>query len=270
MNNIPIPVDTLLVFRDPKLAQELGPVLQVALREVENFFNLGHTRIQLGRSVISEVPILSSQESEWRIVSFAQKAWRALFQNEAPSAEQWNTVALGSGAKELWEVSKGRYVATIDAEKLLAFVRKTVNLSEHTPLLVVIDQQLTPTDDSTYVIARSYGRDDNQAIVSIVPLDPEYWNIPDTNRRATIKQRFRAVSMAFVGELLGFKHCVEPACFMYQFAESPETLDGMVRLGEGHDIPDLTGKGYSPPSGDPTVIQHVESEPQSKGWQALA
>jgi hypothetical protein len=135
-------------------------------------------------------------------------------------------------------------------------------------LLVVVDQQLTPTEDSTYVIARSCN--DNQAIVSTVPMDPDYWNIPDTNRKATIKQRFRAVCMAFVGELLGFQHCVEPACFMYEFAESPETLDGMVRLGEGHEIPDLTGKGYSPPTGDPMLVQRVESEPQSKGWQALA
>jgi hypothetical protein len=145
-------------------------------------------------------------------------------------------------------------------------------VTDSQPLVVIVDQKITPPEGWVYIIGKSYGPRDDQAILSLVPLDPEYWNSKHENPLAIIKHRVRASCASLIGELLGLKECTEPACYMYHFAKDPESLDGMVRIGIEHssDLPEVAGKGFSMSSGDPTVVQTVEQSPQPTGWQARA
>ncbi|MBZ5726653.1 MAG: hypothetical protein LAP87_16840 [Acidobacteriia bacterium] len=267
-----LPISVALVFREPSQAQRLGRVLQAAIGEIETLYNLGQQRILLTRHLISDVPIRGPGESDWLLVRFMKRTWSS-FTGEAtePPGIMWNAVPLGDQKLKFWEASQGKFVDTVNPEKLLEFVRSTAGVSDQQALLVVVDQRITPPEGFVYIIGKSYGPRDDQAIISTVPMDPEYWDIKEANPLALIKQRFRATCAAFIGERLGLKQCPEPACYMYRLAGDPEVLDGMVRLGAEHrELPELAEKGFSVPSGDPAAVQPVEVNPQPKGWQALA
>jgi hypothetical protein len=266
----PLQIRVVLIFRDPGETQRLGALLRTALREVETLYNIGSPRIRLSRYVMCDSP-LTGYESDWQAVNYAVKTWQSIFGGASPwktsPDEPWNAKKVGT---DLWESSGGAYAGTLDPEKLLGFVRNTADIGEEEPLLVVVDQKITPPSNMVYLVAKSYGPREDQTIVSTVTMDPLYWNVPDANPLATIKQRFRAICLAFVGELLHLGHCSEPACFMYALTDNPETLDGMVRMGLEHNLPDLAGKGYAFPPSNPAVVQPVLDNPQPKGWQALA
>lgn len=273
MNGTPVPIDIVLVFREPEQAQRLGGILQAALRELENLFNYQRTRIQVTRHLISETPIRGAPESEFPLVRFVKKTWSAITgETSLPPEmkENWNAVALGEQKRGFWEASKGKFVDTVNPEKLLEFVRSTVRAADDRPMIVVVDQRITPPPGYVYIIGKTYGPKDNQAIISTVPLDPAYWNLSEPNLQAIIKQRFRASCASFIGKFLGTTACPEPACYMYLLAQDPEALDWMVRIGVEHtELEGAAGRGYSEPRGDATIVQEIEQLPQPKGRQAF-
>lgn len=261
----PVDLAVVFLFQKPEQSGDLGPVLQAALSEVEAFSNLGAPRLRISRHVLSQKPI-EGFSRDWNLVDVAVAKWKHLLNGpwQPPESEHWFNAAVES---ELWRSSQGAYKDTLDPQRLLEFVRRSLRRSEEENLLVVMDGRIEPPEDLSYVVARSYGEKSNQTIISTVTMDPDFWDKADDHRRATIKQRFRAITISFVGELLGWEHCPQPTCFMYEFTDYLETLDGMVSLASHHNVAELAELGFAFPE-DPEQVQEITRNPRPGGWQS--
>jgi predicted Zn-dependent protease len=172
-----------------------------------------------------------------------------------------------SGAKAIKPNSK-----TYDQEKLVDVTRERVlregfgAAASTMPLMVITDRPITPPKDWRYIIWDIWLEPQRSAVISTVPLDPAYWEIPDPRRVVTIKNRTRTAAMSVCGTFLGLERCDNPRCFLYTDVGSVTNLDHMVRLGSEHDseIGGLSGHGFQLPDGDPDIIQRIVQVPSGR------
>jgi hypothetical protein len=127
--------------------------------------------------------------------------------------------------------------------------------------VIITDKQIIPPEDWRYIISDSWLKPEPSAVVSVVALDPAYWQNYDRRRIATIKYRTRAAVMSVCGEFLGLKGCANPNCFLYSPVDSVTELEHMVTVGDEHssEIEGLTGHGFkpTPADADPAIVQQV-------------
>jgi hypothetical protein len=251
----------VLLFRNTRQSDELGPSLWAALQEVEQFYNRAlpprtYHRFYLAESVPDEVK-------------------RAL-------PLDWEHVGAAVKDEGFWSNLRGRYQRTYDPNRLAEKVRHLLmeqasqrpDLSERlnvgqprgaegrspldllrdAPLLLVMDQELTPPPDWRYII---YDNCRAGVVVSIAPIDPHYWHEPPENRVASIKHRVRAACCSALGGLLGLERCDNPSCMLFESVESVSNLDRMILLGPEHGISLLADRGFEARPSDPTQVQPI-------------
>ena len=133
--------------------------------------------------------------------------------------------------------------------------RSLLDLLRDAPLLLVVDQELTPPPNWRYIICADCRAG---VVVSIAPIDPHYWHERDENRVAIIKQRVRAACCSALGGLLGLERCDNPSCMLYESVESVSNLDRMILLGPEHGISLLADHGFEARPSDPTQVQPIK------------
>jgi predicted Zn-dependent protease len=161
---------------------------------------------------------------------------------------------------------------TYDQEKLLEGTREKVlrerfgAAASAMPLMIITDREMTPPEGWRYVFWQTWTDPQPSAVISTVPLDPDFWEISDPRRVATIKSRTRTVAMSVCGTFLGLKPCNNSRCFLYSAVESVTSLDRMDRLGDEHssEIEGLNGHGFEPTASDPDVVQEIVRLPPSR------
>jgi hypothetical protein len=232
-------ISQALLFRQADISRELGLVLWAALREIETFFNLRPVRTDFRRTYLSE---------------FVPEQLRSEIGLE------WHQALERSGTTDFWRRVRGQYARTYDQAKLIDGVRRLLAPTGMTEFCFVIcDQLLTPPPDLRYIISAG---DKHGAVVSIPPTDPVYWGNRSRDRIHIIKHRVRTNSITSVGEMVfGWHRCDNPECFMFGAIDSVNCLDTMIHLGEEHNEPSLTGRGFQVRSSDPTVPQPIELHP---------
>jgi hypothetical protein len=215
------------LFRDLDASRELGPAIQAAFREVENFYNRAGARLQCSR-----FRILSKHVT----TAFSTVAREKPSLDEAPKVDPDSEPTALEVRGDLWDSVRGRYSKTVDHEKLgevVTLALRTNNKPNH--VLIVTDQELTPPPKWRYVI---WHYDGTIASISLAPLDPRYWgesadSLPPS-RVGIIKQRIRVAGLSIVGAWLGLQRCEHPGCFMFGPIDSFVQLDDMDHLSAEH------------------------------------
>jgi hypothetical protein len=152
--------------------------------------------------------------------------------------------------------AKGAFKRTVDQQQLAAVIRDLLDLSLDRHLQIVADFEITPPPEWRYIL---WDEVENGSVIAIPPMDPEYWQVQDENRIATIKHRVRTSCVAALGEWLGLERCQNPTCLLFENVDSVTRLDLMRRLGREHsEAPRLHGRGYDPRPKNPSDVQVLE------------
>ena len=218
-----------LLFRDPRLAQELAPALWAALQEVEILCNLGEMRADFERVVMCDsgvrlgipVPAVPPPPDLWKSARFKGH----IFDQE------------------------------ILAERILeVFGPEEDGVGS---LVLITDQEIKPPDGWRYIIWDPV--DDGESVaISIAPADPDYWGESDADRIAKIKHRVRTAACCVTGELLRVKRCGNPHCYMYNAVDSVLRLDQMVYFGPEHGVEALSDASFAP--GPPEKVAEMRKD----------
>ncbi len=223
----------VLLIRDPQFLVDVGPSIWNVFKEIEQFYNFSQPRMQGHRFAFD--PALSKPLSSELLV------------RRSSDAEEL--------AKGFWGNSKGEYRHTIDQERLASAVRSYMPSEfRDMPMLLVIDQEITPPRDWRYII---WDMASSGSVISTAPLDPRYWRDRTPQRIGAIKHRVRVAALNITGSLLGLKRCSNDCCFLYDNVESTDVLDSMLILGPEHGWSDLAGYGYSPRPRHPERLQSI-------------
>jgi predicted Zn-dependent protease len=153
---------------------------------------------------------------------------------------------------------------TYDQTHLATIIRKLVDpdkSGEH--LMIITDRPITPPADWRYIIWET-DPNTNASVISVSPLDPEYWRDQDPRRVMRIKTRTRNAALSITGELIGLERCENPACFLFDDVDSVTVLDEMRAFGAEHDLSELVGYGFDEMVSDPTLVQTPTFRPISK------
>jgi hypothetical protein len=228
--------------RDPDYSHEVGPALWAAFREVEKFYNTGEQRVRVRCAYLAaDVPEPFREENRW-------------IEND------WGQIGAAIKRKDSWRELRGRRTRTVDQTKLANWVRGLTGLPTPGPrLILVTDQEITPLEGFRYIIWDAADNEHKDGVVSVAPIDPNYWGIEDDIRIATIKHRVRVACLALIGSGLGLGKCKNARCFRCRPVESVEDLDRMIYLGEEHDLPELALKGFDPIPTDPAAVQPLRT-----------
>ncbi|HSN44705.1 MAG TPA: hypothetical protein VLR88_11725 [Propionibacteriaceae bacterium] len=128
----------------------------------------------------------------------------------------------------------------------LALVGYVGDALEHTSgtLVVVHDRPIQPPMGMRYLI---WDPVPGGAAISFATLDPLYWGtrMDEAERLAAIRRRLRAALCSVLGTAIGLVRCDNPSCFLFANVDRVTRLDSMVRIGEEHGAPALTGRGYA-------------------------
>lgn len=236
-------IDLVLFLRNPGAQDELGPALWAAFREVESFYNSDTQRAAFRRFFLSE------QEPSERVLRFLRES-----QDTAAAAPLWH-----QAPPSLWEVNGNRQVRTYEARKISASVRDLLGDQLTGTPIIVTDQELTPPPQWRYILWES-------RVISLSPMDPNYWRTKDPRRVATLKHRARTTCLLNAGQMLGLGRCRNDHCFLYSNVDSVMRLDAMVKLGEEHNLPGLQNRGFEVSSDDPQVVQPILEDPAQQEW----
>lgn len=223
----------LLLIRNRKFADEVGPAMWAALEEMEQFYNFHQRRVDV-RRVAFEPALPDPVCMEW-----------------PPRRSE----AFGDRSDKFWNEVRGKYRRTIDQNRLVEAVRSRLPaILISVPMLLVTDQEIIPPPDWSYIIwdSTNWG-----SVISAAPLDPQYWNERTANRIGAIKHRVRVCGLSVMGTMLGLERCKNEKCFLYKNVESTNVLDDMLVLGPEHGWGDLAGFGYSPRPRNPEQLQSV-------------
>ncbi len=144
--------------------------------------------------------------------------------------------------------------AAVDPMALVGYVGDALRAKG--PCVVVHDRPLLPPSDLRYVI---WNPVPGGVAVSFATLDPAYWGerLDDAARRDTVRRRLRAALCSVLGTAIGLVRCDNPTCFLFANVDRVTRLDAMVRIGEEHGVPALTGRGFTSAGDDPTVAAEV-------------
>ncbi|MGO9915391.1 MAG: hypothetical protein ACLQIB_11850 [Isosphaeraceae bacterium] len=230
----------VLLFRNTESSRELGPALWAATKEVESLFNLDQPRMTFRRAYLAlDVPVAIRGEVEGDLPAIK----RALEDTQR------------------WDQTRGKFNRTYDQDQLAAFAREVLGDRAAADFLTLItDVEITPPRGWRYIIWDGYP---NGSVVSLAPIDPEYWGIRDPQRTMTIKQRLRAACCSIVGACVGLGECVNARCFRYNNVDSVTVLDQMVYLGGEHKVTGLTRRGFATTATDPAATQEIIQYPTS-------
>lgn len=145
--------------------------------------------------------------------------------------------------------------AVVDQLALVGFVGDALGQPTGT-LVVVHDRPLLPPSGMRYLI---WDPVPGGVAVSYATLDPLYWGArtDEAERLATLRQRLRAVLCSVLGTAVGLVRCDNPSCFLFANVDRVTRLDSMVRIGEEHGAPALTGRGFSGVDGPPDSLAEV-------------
>ena len=237
----------ILVFRDDRERARVFPALWAAFQEVDAFYNHDRERVRCRPLVVSP----GTTSKAWSIHTIANSTIAGAVSEKLEVAH----AALATG-EQFWQAARGRFARTVDQDQLASMIRSGLprELADH-KLLIVTDQEITPPPDWRYVI---WDRVTGGYVVSVAPTDPQYWSEPTSHRVAAIKHRVRTACLSIVGPLLGLPRCHNSSCFLFADVTSTDCLDFMVSLGDEHNLPALTGLGFSPRPRDPAAVQVLE------------
>lgn len=254
--SIPIAVTQVMLIRRKETSPELTSALWAVLKEVESLYNHDKPRARFRRLTLSRHEIGSPLLRPFQL---SRELRHALKQGTDAGTRSPDPL------EKFFERVRGRYIGTVDQGSIADRVREAVGVPPDSgalhALLIVVDEELTPPEGYRYLIweTRPATRD---AIVSIVPTDPNYWREEVSDRVAVIKERVRVACLSAVGELLGFERCDNPRCFLCEDVYSVAQLDDMVCIGPEHGEADLTEKGF-PIRADhpekPKPVEHVDT-----------
>lgn len=249
----------ILLFKDDKMSAQFGPALWNAFEEIRLFFETANTEGWL------EVPLpQTSSRALMRPTFSAHYLAPALPAELDPSPDPPSIRS--EQVQGIWSaaVSTGRrdqYVHQVLGE----VVREL--LGSEKPLLVVTDQEIVPPTGFRYIIWDVFL---NGAVVSLAPLDPDYWGTWDDahpDRLRAVKWRARAACLSIVGSLLGLSRCKNEHCYLFANVDSVTRLDFMDCLGQEHGVNALANRGFPDRKADPTevavsvpVVWHEEQE----------
>ena len=143
----------------------------------------------------------------------------------------------------------------MDQRALVAFARDLLGISSGT-LVVVHDRPIQPPPQWRYLI---WDYVPGGVAVSFATLDPRYWGdrVDEAERWATLGSRLRAALCSVLGSAIGLLRCDNPSCFLYATVDRVSRLDRMVRIGEEHHVPVLTGRGFAPAAGEPDAVAEI-------------
>jgi predicted Zn-dependent protease len=251
-------IQALALF-DEKSASEYGLALWAALHEVDGLYRLAHAQIEYRRFYIAPVP---PNFSSFENISRALGKWFPGVQVQTGLNLLKHDQVLSSLGPSA-ELSLGRR-RTYDQAQLAAVIRKLVDPNDSGDhLMIITDRPITPPAKWRYIIWE-IDRKPNTSVISVAPLDPEYWRDKDPNRVMRIKTRTRNAVLSITGELIGLEHCDNPACFMFDDVDSVTVLDEMYAFGAEHDLLELTGYGFDDMISNPTLVQTATIQSISK------
>jgi hypothetical protein len=200
------------MLSQPEHLTETGPALWAMLQEVVALYNVD------GDVVLPE---------RWCVMPERVPALGAVVADD----EQ---IVIGRHEMDrLFETASGRYEGTLDAGPLAERVHALLAERgvEPAALHLVTDQELTPPPEWRYIL---WDGKDDWGVVSLAPMDPNYWGMLTPDRTRQIKSRARAASISHVGELLGLERCKNPRCFLFANVDSVLRLDRMISIGKEH------------------------------------
>ena len=236
-----IPITQLLLLGDATAAREMGDVLWLALDEVRRLFTLAD------ESACFSVPLpdgsLVAVRPEIQI--------RLLAPTAVPFVAGDHWLAGGKPrARTVIEQAIGGRVGSgisLDHSALAGSVQTQLGLDEGIPLVLVTDQPVTPPPHMRYAIWQPVA---GGVVLSTAALDPAYWGRTasgeaDADRLRVLKHRTRAASATVIGSLIGLYRCDNPTCFLFEDVDSVTRLDGMLRIGAEHAVPELADRGFA-------------------------
>jgi predicted Zn-dependent protease len=266
----PVEIVQVLLLFDEKSSNEYGPALWAALNEVEAFYNTGEKRVKARRFYIA--PSIPSSGFFGTLRSVAKFFTQSEVKNAIDVLQQDERV--------LAELSSAASVAmkpntkTYDQERLIAEAREKVlrkqlgAVASTIPMMIVTDRQIAPPENWRYIIWQTWpDKSPVNAVISTIPLDPNYWGDSDPDRIAMIKDRIRTAALSVCGEFLRLRDCHNPRCFLCEKVDSVVAVDQMSRLGEEHssEVEGLVGLGFDRIVKDPDLIQEVKQIPRRGG-----
>jgi hypothetical protein len=245
-------VQVLLLF-DETNSRDYGVSLWAALHEVEAFYKQSHSSVAFKRfylsSYVPQTTMLDKLANLGRAMfsSDATRSALALLSQEYDNAGTNIAIPLDDSEKK-----RRNY----DQKKLATQIRSLIpGTSEDYNFVIITDRPITPPPSWRYVIWDTVEIKDFCApVISVAPLDPNYWRDKNPDRISTIKNRARAACMSVTGSLLNLERCENPACFMFEGVDSVTVLDDMKMVGAEHDCSIIKNKGFTETPADPEMI----------------
>lgn len=244
-------VSLVMLFHRPELITEFGAALWAAFQEVKHFYTAADPAVgfSLHRMIVQGCESLLSLRDGRELL--------------VPST--------------LWDAAWGPYSGTIDHTRLIHKVRETLPEERDRPLLVVIDEELTPPEGFRYVMWLD-SKINAATVLSLSTLDPQYWTEvapgprlvsvdsdstkSDCVRKTITKRRARTLSLLIVGSFLGLSRCNTPNCFLYEQTTSVARIDQLVQLGPEHagelpEIENVIGASFPYESANPEKVDSL-------------
>jgi predicted Zn-dependent protease len=248
-------IQAVALFEE-KNASDYGLALWAALHEVDGFYSLSPTKIEYRRFYIAPSPpnyslfgSLSRAFGKWIPGEQLQSALQLLRHDQVISSSK-PSAELTLGPRR-----------TYDQAQLAATIRNLVDPNDSGDhLMVITDRPITPPANWRYIIWET-DPSANTSIISVAPLDPEYWRDKDPDRVTQIKIRARNAALSITGTLIGLKRCGNPVCFLFDDVDSVTVLDDMHELGPEHNLTALSGYGFGDKISDPTRVQNTTFQP---------
>ena len=240
-----------IVLFDDANAHDYGLALWALLHEVERFYRPLDLKRKFARFYISPTAPEKSLLGQ-----FLHGLGNVMYGKQVTSALDVLRPTEVIATRDQERAAVGPYGRVIEQAKLTEVVRQMIGCSNlPVPLMIVTDRAITPPPEWRYVIWA--GTSNIDSVLSVAPLDPNFWRERDPHRILTIKRRARSAALSITGEHLGIRRCDNPECVMFANVDSVTTLDDMTTFGSEHELPELEGREFSVAARDATAIDPV-------------
>ena len=245
----PVQIRVVLLLDDPK---PFGDAAWQAISDAAALFDVDGGRIEVSEYGSSEVRLATRVEPTYLGRGEVSGAWPALPSERVVELLRLVEARNPSVKETPRRGSPGNAVA--DPMALVAYVGDAVGASGS--CVVVHDRPLQPPAGLRYVI---WNPVPGGVAVSFATLDPWYWGerLDDVARRETVRRRLRAALCSVLGTAIGLVRCANPTCFLFANVDRVTALDAMVRIGEEHGAPALTGRGFTSAGDDPALPAQI-------------
>ncbi|MGE3145711.1 MAG: hypothetical protein AB7K35_09005 [Pseudorhodoplanes sp.] len=240
-----------IVLFDEANARDYGLALWALLHEVEHFYRPLDPKRKFARFYIC--PTAPERTLFGQIL---HGLGSVMYGSRVTSALDVLRPAEVIATREQEQAVGGPYGRVIEQARLTEVVRRMIGCSDlPVPLMIVTDRAITPPPEWRYVIWAATSSLDS--VLSVAPLDPNFWRERDPHRIQTVKNRARSAALSITGVHLAIARCDNPECVMFGNVDSVTTLDEMTTFGPEHAIPALEGRGFSESAKDATAIEPV-------------